>query len=296
MPSAVPEFAYRRPSTMAELLGAMAEPGAYALAGGTDLVPLRASGAITPLALVDVKHVAELQGVMAGHDGIRVGAATTLASLVGLPDAILDGAQIVGAAQTRSRATLGGNLCRSSPAGDTLCGLLVLDAVAELRSSEGTRHVPVREFFTGPGRNVATPSEVLVALRLPAAPGGSAYRRFTYRRAMDLAVVGVAASLSIVDGTCTSAAIALGAAAPTPLLAPSAAEVLVGTGCTDEDLSAASECAVAAASPIDDVRGTRAYRLRVLRSLTREVLGLARSRALGHCRAPMQSPRELSGK
>ncbi|RBQ14715.1 xanthine dehydrogenase family protein subunit M [Spongiactinospora rosea] len=278
-------FTYLRPLTVADLIRDLAEPGAFALAGGTDLVPLRAAGAIIPAVLVDVKHVAELRGVEPEGDAIRIGAATTLADLGERDDrsldAILDGAKIVGAAQTRERATLGGNLCRSSPAGDTLCGLLVLDAVAELQSLDGIRHVPVRDFFTGPSRNVRKPSEALVSIRVPVREGGSAYRRFTYRRSMDLAVVGVAAWLSIENGVCVDAAIAIGAVAPTPRLVPAAAETLVGTTCDDEAIAHACEHVVAASSPIDDVRGTRDHRLRVLRPLTRDTLLLALTRALG---------------
>ncbi|TMR04328.1 xanthine dehydrogenase family protein subunit M [Actinomadura soli] len=215
---------YRRPSTLPELLTDMAEPGAFALAGGTDLIPLRTAGAVSPTLLVDVKHVSELNGITTEAGTTRIGAATTLADLAEHHDrsldAILDGARIVGAPQTRNRATLGGNLCRSSPAGDTLCGLLVLDAIAELHSLNGVRHVPVRDFFTGPGRNVATPSEVLVSIRLPTRHAGSAYHRFTYRRSMDLAIVGIAARLSIKNGTCVDATIAIGAAAPTPQSPP----------------------------------------------------------------------------
>ncbi|WP_037065850.1 FAD binding domain-containing protein [Pseudonocardia acaciae] len=283
MAAVAAEFEYRRPGTVAALIADMAEPGACALAGGTDLVPLRAAGALAPSVLVDVKHIAELRGVHANNDGIRIGAATTLADLGARVDpaldAVLDGARVVGGAQTRERATLGGNLCRSSPAGDTLCGLLVLDAVAELHSARGTREVAVRDFFTGPGRNVMTPDEILVSVLFPAGRGGSAYRRFTYRRWMDLAVVGVAARLAFSEDTCVDAAVAIGAVAPTPLLVPDAASALVGTACDDAAIARALEPVLATAAPIDDVRGTRAHRLRVLRSLTSDVLRLARARA-----------------
>jgi CO/xanthine dehydrogenase FAD-binding subunit len=274
-------FLYTRPETLEAALRAMAEDGAHALAGGSDLVSLRAAGAIAPRLLVDLKRVGCLRGVTCGPDEISIGATTTMAELAALRDprldAVIDGAAIVGGAQTRSRATLGGNLCRSSPAGDALCGLLVLDAIVDLRSSGAARSVPVREFFTGPGRNVRAADEIVVAIRLPARRGSSAYRRFTYRRSMDLAVVGVAARLAIEAGRCVEASIAIGAAGPTPRLVPEAARALLG-GCDDRAIATASDLVVETASPIDDVRGTRRHRLRVLRSLSVEVLALARSR------------------
>ena len=198
-----PPFTYARPPTLDAALELIAEPGAMALAGGTDVVPMRASGRSRLGLLVDVKHVGELRGVTREPDGgVRIGAATTFRELDERDDpglgAVLDGARIVGAEQTRARATLGGNLCRSSPAGDTLAGLIVTGAIAELRSlAGGSRDVPVAEFFTGPGRNVRRADELLIAIRIPPHDGASAYARFTYRESMDLAVVGVAVALSM---------------------------------------------------------------------------------------------------
>jgi carbon-monoxide dehydrogenase medium subunit len=274
---------YRRPATFGDALRALAEDGAMPLAGGTDVVPMRNDGAIAPRVLVDVKHVPELHGVDAVGAGWRIGAATTFERLCaerppGL-DAVLDGAAIVGAPQTRSRGTLGGNVCRASPAGDALCGLLVLDAVLELRGADGAREVPAAAFFTGPGRTVRDGGELLVAIRFPGRPGGSAYRRFTYRRAMDLAVAGVAARVELVDGTCASAALAIGAVAPTPRLVPEAAAALAGTPCDEPAIAAACEAALAAATPIDDVRGAARHRRRVLPVLARRVLADALARA-----------------
>lgn len=281
---APPPFRYVRPESLAEALLAMSSPGALALAGATDLVTLRDNGAIAPETLVDVKSIPELRGVIvqAGH---LIGAVTTMQELAqarppGL-DAIVDGAGLVGGPQTRARGTIGGNIVRSSPAGDTLCGLLVLDARLHLRSVDGDRVIPIGEFFTGPGRNVRRANELLTAIEVPLHGPGSSYRRFTYRNAMDLAVVGVAASLTSTDGICSSASVAIGAVGPVPLLVPSAAEALIGTPCDAHAIEAACAAVVAVATPIDDVRGTRRHRLRVLPALTRGVIGQAWDRALG---------------
>src|SRR5262249_41041510 len=123
--------------------------------------------------------------------------------------ALSDGASVVGADQTRNRATLGGNVCRASPAGDTLAPLIVLDATAHVSGEKGARQVALRDFFTGPGRTVLEGGELLTSLDLRALSGGSAYRRFTYRSWMDLAVVGVAVWLKLSNSTCTDARVAI---------------------------------------------------------------------------------------
>jgi CO/xanthine dehydrogenase FAD-binding subunit len=279
---APPPFRYVRPESLDEALVAMSSPGAVALAGGTDLVTLRAEGVIAPETLVDIKSVPELRGV-SGEASHVIGAATTMQELVdtgrlGL-DAVVDGADVVGGPQTRARATLGGNIVRSSPAGDTLCGLLVLDARLHLRSVDGDRAVQVGEFFTGPGRNARHANELLTAVEVPPHAGGSSYQRFTYRNAMDLAVVGVAARLTCTAGVCSSASVAIGAVGPVPLLVADAAEALVGSSCGAHAMQAACAALVEAAAPIDDVRGTRRHRLRVLPALARKVIEQAWDRA-----------------
>lgn len=279
--------AYARPGTLAEALELLREPGSVPLAGGTDLVTLRAHGAVTAARLVDLKAVGELRGI--AHDGAttRVGAATPMVELASQlaaehaeHAALADGAGVVGAPQTRNRATVGGNVCRSSPAGDTLAPLVALDAVAELRSAAGGgRAVALRDFFTGPGRNVLRAGELLVALELPRAGGASAYRRRTYRAWLDLAVVGVAVHVRTgADGRCVDASVAIAGAAPTPLLVPAAGAALVGSAYEPEVVVAAVDAVRAAARPIDDVRGTREHRLHAVGVLTRRVLALARAR------------------
>jgi carbon-monoxide dehydrogenase medium subunit len=262
----------------------MSTDGTLALAGGTDLVTLRADGVLAPETLVDIKWIRELRRI-GGEASHVIGAATTMRDLIacerrGLA-AITDGASVVGGAQTRARATIGGNIVRSSPAGDTLCGLLVLDARLQLRSVDGHRAVPIGEFFTGPGLNVRRANELLTAIEVPLHGGGSSYQRFTYRNAMDLAVVGVAASLTATAGVCSSASVAIGAVGPVPLLVPDAAGALVGSACGAQAIEAACAALVEVATPIDDVRGTRRHRLRVLPVLARRVIERAWDRALG---------------
>jgi CO/xanthine dehydrogenase FAD-binding subunit len=285
---APPPFRYVRPESLDDALAAMSAPHASVLAGGTDLVTLRAGGLLAPEALVDIKTIPELRG-MGGETSRMLGAATTMRELSettvpGL-DALVDGARLVGGAQTRARATLGGNVVRASPAGDTLCGLLVLDACLHLRSVDGHRALPASEFFAGPGRNLRYENELLTAVEVPLNAGGSSYDRFTYRNAMDLAVVGVAANLSCRDGVCSAASIAIGAVGPVPLLVPDAAGALIGSGCDPHAIEAACAALLDVASPIDDVRGTRRHRLRVLPVLARRVIERAWDRAVSRTSA-----------
>lgn len=275
---------YHRPSDLNEALWQADRKPATILAGGTDLVLLRADRVIDPsLDVIDIKGISELIGVRCLRDGTTViGAATRLQELArSVPsNAITDGAGLVGGWQTRARATIGGNICRASPAGDTLPGTLVVNARFRLASIRGSRWVAAAEFFVGPGRTVLGDGEILTEIRLPGVVGGSAYKRFTYRRAMDLAVVGVAAHVQVVDGICTRAVVSVGAAAATPVLAPDAADALVGTTLDDAAIARAAELVVAASSPIDDGRGTRQHRLHVLPALTRAALASAHQRAL----------------
>ncbi|MFF9035352.1 FAD binding domain-containing protein [Streptomyces sp. NPDC014892] len=282
---------YRRPDNLAEALTLLDRRPASVLAGGTDLVVLRADGTVDRAHdIVDIKGLSELRGISRDADGtLTIGAATTLRELawttVVPPNAITDGAALVGGWQTRVRGTLGGNICRASPAGDTLPGVLAAHAQLELASTTGTRLVPAHDFFTGPGRTVREPNELLTRVIVPASRGASAYLRFTYRRAMDLAVVGVAVHLEIENGRCVAARVALGAAAATPVPAPEAADALVGTELDKPSVAAAAQLVLNTATPIDDGRGSRAHRRTVLPVLAKRAIGIALERAReGHPR------------
>jgi carbon-monoxide dehydrogenase medium subunit len=232
---------------------------------------MRAQSVVNADSLVDIKEIESLTDVNIERGGVSIGACTSLDSLSyhkGLgPNAISDGASVVGGWQTRCRATIGGNICRASPAADTLCGLLVHGAELELASQAGKRTIPAAAFFKGPGRTAMQPGEMLTRIVIPFGTGGSAYRRFTYRNAMDLPVAGVAVFLQMDGDKCIQARVAIGACGPTPLLAPDAASELIGSSVDSRAVSAAAAAVVATATPIDDVRGTRKHRLHVLRPL-----------------------------
>ena len=244
--TALRHFRYERPQSVSDAVAMLEGDGAVPLAGGTDVVIMRAAGTLTPRVLVDVKAIPDLRMIRKHETGWTLGAAVTMARFAQLRgkglDALVDGAAVLGGVQTRSRATIGGNVCRSSPAGDVLPGLLVLGGRATLQSVSGSRTVGLDKFFTGPGMNVRRPDELVTQLDLKPSDGGSAFERFTYRSWMDLAVVSLAVRLELgADGTCVEAAIAAGAVGPVPILIGDAAAVLVGSRCESEAIDAACE-------------------------------------------------------
>jgi carbon-monoxide dehydrogenase medium subunit len=239
--------------------------------------------------LVDVKKIDELNVLECGSDGLRLGAAvpcyriTADERIRSQYSALTDACSIIGGIQIQNRASVGGNLCNSGPAADSIPALIALNATCVIAGRDGRREVAVHEFCTGPGTNVLKPGELLVELRLPPRETGSGshYRRFIPRNEMDIAVVGVGASVTLDEAgqRITSARIGLGAVAPTPLLAEEAAAALIGQPPTDESFTHAAEAAQAIISPIDDMRGTAEFRTHVTGVLVRRVLQTAVERA-----------------
>jgi CO/xanthine dehydrogenase FAD-binding subunit len=279
---------YEAPTTVADAVRLMqTDPHAKALAGGTDLLVQSHMGH-RPSAFVDLKRIPELVGITLDEGGLRLGAATTAAEICEheevrrLWPGFVEAVHLLGSTQIQGRATVGGNLCNGSPAADTTCPLIVNRAEALIAGAGGERTVDVADFVKGPGKTVLGPGEVLVALRLPrpAARTADAYLRLIPRTEMDIAVVGAAVSVTLGDdGTCSAARVAVAAVGPTPLLVPEAADALVGSRLEEAALRSAGAAASAAARPIDDKRGTAAYRRRVVGVLTRRAAGIAASRA-----------------
>jgi carbon-monoxide dehydrogenase medium subunit len=188
---------------------------------------------------------------------------------------------LIGSSQIQGRASLGGNLCNASPAGDTIPALIANGFEAQILTADGLRTLPVEAFVTGVGKNALAAGEVLLALQAPV-PGprsGDAYQRFTPRTEMDIAVVGVGARLTLDDaGVIASARIALGAVAPHAFLAEAAGAALVGTRGEPEALEAAAAAAMEAAKPISDKRGSADFRRRICGVLVKRVVAQALER------------------
>jgi CO/xanthine dehydrogenase FAD-binding subunit len=197
--------------------------------------------------------------------------------------ALADASALVGSPSTRNVGTLGGNVMNASPAMDTGAPLMVLGADAELQSTTGTRRVAVADLWTAPGRTSAQPGELCVAIHLPSrAPGsGSAYVRLEYRRAMEIAVVGAAASVSLDhDGGLVALSVALTAVAPT-IIAVDGLGALLGRRVDDALLADVAALASAQAAPISDVRASDSYRRHCIGVMARRAVDASARRAGG---------------
>lgn len=242
-----------------------------------------------PSYVVSLRRLPELRGIdFSDSAGLRMGSMTDMAEIAEHAvvreryQALLEGARILGSVQTRNMATLGGNICNAAPSADTAPPLLALDALVEIADPQGSRLVPIGEFWRGPGETALGPGDIVVSftLPLPPPPTGSVYERHTPRAAMDIAVVGVAALVTLDDsGRIAEGRIALGAVAPTPVRAPEAEQALAGQQPTDEVIARASALAVDAARPISDVRGSASYRRHLVGVMTERCLRLAIERA-----------------
>ncbi|MBV6634638.1 MAG: FAD binding domain-containing protein, partial [Mameliella sp.] len=196
---------------------------------------------------------------------------------------VVEGMELVGSTQIQGRATLTGNLCNGSPAADSVPGLVAAGASVEITGPDGTRNVPVEEIPVSPGKTALKTGELISAILLPprGQNAGDAYLRFIPRTEMDIAVVGSAVSLRLDGDTVTEARVALGAVAPTVKLVPEAAEAIIGTTLDEAALEALAKAASAACSPIDDKRGTVAFRTEVAGVLTKRAALIAKARAKG---------------
>src|SRR3954454_7202636 len=273
---------YYRPTTRAEALAALAAGGAAArpLVGGTDLLVGLRHHTVEPDLLVDLKGVTDLpEPIVVGDDGVRMGATYTLGELVAHPvvqdwyPALVEAALTVGSVAIRNRASLVANSCNASPAADTAPPLLVHGARVTIASLDGDRTAALDEFFLGPRRTLCGPGELVTRIDLPRpAPGsGSAFRRLTRRRGVDLATVSVAAAVGPDGGL----VLGLGAVGPRPLRTEFAGPLDLTDGAA---LDQALDRLLSVATPISDVRGSREYRLATLRVLTKRAVLAAADR------------------
>jgi aerobic carbon-monoxide dehydrogenase medium subunit len=284
---------YIAPGTLDEAVGAFAAAGSAAriLAGGTDLLVQMRAGLVRPGLIVDIKKIAEMTTIEETADGgFRLGAAVSGAVLSEHPrfgkvwPGVLEAVNLIGSKQVQGRASAGGNLCNGSPAGDSVPAMIAAGAVVTVQGPNGRRQMKVEEVPAGPGRTNLKPGEILVSFTLPSRLKGSgdAYLRMIPRTEMDIAVVGLGVSLTLKGGVCAAARVGLGAVAPTVLLVEPAAKALVGSGLDDAALEAAAAACRAACRPIDDKRGTIAYRIKTAGVLLKRTAKIAAERAKGN--------------
>lgn len=281
---------YVRPADVDQAVAAGGRPGAVYLAGGTDLlVPgnPRREGASLLVSLRDVEQLRTLEDLPDGR--LFIGAMVTHARLAASVDirdrfaALAQACEAIGSASIRAAATVGGNLCTAVPSADAAVPLLLYDAQVVLRDGQATQELSLRDFFTGPGRTVLGEGELLLGVRIApgARPGSaSAFRKISRRAAMDIALVGAAASVDVERGVCTRLVLALGAVAPTPVVVDATSPLAEGRTLDGALLDELADLAEAAARPITDIRASMDYRRAMIRVLVRDVTDDAWRRAL----------------
>lgn len=287
----MPSPAFHAPETVESAVALLAaDPLARPLAGGTDLIVQMRSGRLAPSAVVDLKRIAGMSGVRRDGSAFVIGAATPCTSLKDDPElcaawpGVVEAANLIGSVQVRNRATMAGNLCNASPAADSVPALVAAGATCIVAGPGGIREIPVQAIPLSPGRTSLEAGEFVLEIRLPErVPGqgaSDAYLRSIPRTEMDIAVVGAAVNLTLDgEGTCTQARIALGAVASTVLLVEAAGAALVGTRLGDAALASMAEAVKEACDPIDDKRGTIAYRRAMAAVLATRAVRIAATRA-----------------
>ncbi|GAA4439590.1 FAD binding domain-containing protein [Bremerella cremea] len=285
-------FTYHAPRTIPEAVALLTESEGKSvlLAGGTDILVQLRENLRHADHVIDIKQIQDLARLDGNaKQGLYLGSAVTCSQLLRSPitqpyAALRDSAQIIGGWQIQSRATIGGNLCNSSPAADSIPSLMVHGAVAEVINEDGHQNIPVSHFCTGPGKNALAGNGLLLGLAIPEVGtiSGSAYQRFIPRYEMDIAVASAASYIELLeDGTVATATIALGAVGPTPLLASDAADMLVGETPEEALIEQIAQEAARIATPINDMRGTIEFRKHLASVLVKRTLQTALRRATG---------------
>jgi CO/xanthine dehydrogenase FAD-binding subunit len=278
---------YVAPSSLEQALDYLRRAGEVTiLAGGTDLMPQSQGGRLKiKRTLMNIHHIPELQGIALDGGAIRIGALATITEIMHselvkkhLP-ILIDACEHFASNQIRNAATLGGNICNASPAGDMLVPLLVLDAEVELASkpngSIARRRMPLAEFFVGPGKTRCGPAELLAGLRI-GLPGANHYARFFKfgtRPALDISTITIGIAGTLKDGALSHVRVAFGAVAPIPMRAPRTEQALEARRLDAASIDAVAAVARDEVTPIDDIRASAWYRKELIHNITKRMLG-----------------------
>lgn len=281
----LPEFDYVKPETYADAAQFLTTHVGEArpFIGGTDLFVQMRDRLFKPKYLVDVKGLEGMNDLT--YDparGLTVGAAVNMNRVIASPEVaehypvLAEAAESVASYQLRTRATIVGNICNASPAGDTIGASLLLDGVLNVFGVQGERQVPLNDFFLGPGQTVLETGDIVASIHFPLPPDGlkGRYLKLGRNKLSDLSIVGVTVvgypDLDTISGL--RFRLALASVAPVPLVVPQVESILSETEVTEESLSAAAAAAMEASSPIDDVRGSARYRKYMVRNLSLRAL------------------------
>ena len=279
----LPKFNYLAPTTLDEALSLLSEyrGRAKVIAGGTDLVPkLKRREIRAPEYVIDLKGIPGLDEIKFDASGLTLGAMVTIgmvessAKIQQRLGILAQAAQSMASPQVRNRGTIAGNICNAVPSADSAPPLLTLGARLKIVSGKGERTVNIEDFFTGPGQTALDEDEILAEIQLSSIPpnGKGVYLKLTPRRAMDLAIVGVAVVVIPQDGICRDIRIALGAVAPTPIRAKKAEAILKGQKLDDKLIEKAAQTAAGQSNPIDDHRASAEYRRDMVEVLAKRAI------------------------
>ncbi len=278
-------FDYFSPQSLEEACAFLAEYGekARVLAGGTDLLVQMKQGLLEPECIINIKTIPGLRQIQYNQtEGLKLGALVTHNEL--MTDAIIQekfgilaqSASQLGAVQTRSLGTIGGNIAHSAPSADIAPPLLVLGAKVKIVGHKGSRTIPIEDFFLGPGQTALQKDEILTEIHVPtlAPETAGVYLKHCHRRALDIAIVGVAVLITLAgrEGPCQDIKLALGAVAPTPIRAKGAEEILRGKLITGALLEQTAQVAAEEAQPISDLRSSAEYRQEMVKVLVKRAI------------------------
>jgi CO/xanthine dehydrogenase FAD-binding subunit len=286
----LPKFDYIAPQTIDEACSLLAQykDRARVMAGGTDLLPKMKNREVVPQYVIGLSAIPGLDYIeYEKGKGLRIGALATLAAVMSSPAVrerfglLAEAVSQMASVQIRNRGTVAGNLCNAVPSADTVPPLIVLGAKVKLVTRGKERVVAVEDLCVAPNVTCIAEGELLTEIQVPEPPrtSGGAYLKLTPRRALDLAIVGVAAMVARANGTCEDVKIALGAVAPTPVRAKRAEDMLRGKALKDMVLKQAAEAAMKEAHPISDVRASEEYRRKMVGVLTERAVRQAWERA-----------------
>jgi len=301
------KFDYLKPKTLDEAISLLNQYGkkAVLIAGGTDVMVMIKQKTMAPEVLISLQGIPELDKIELDNGGLRIGTMVTHRAIEKSElirrefSALADAVDVLGSIQIRNVATIGGNICTAAPSADTASPLLVLNAQVKLKSAKSEQTIPIDQFFTGPGETALSQGEILteIAIPKPLPNTGSAYWKLQRRQALDLPILGVSVLLSLNKATvtpsdllcttspisailhsletdelvCKEARIALGVAAPTPMRANKAENLLRGKKISDELLEEVAQTASKEAQPRDTIRGEAWYRREMIKVIVKRM-------------------------
>ncbi|MFL2667536.1 MAG: FAD binding domain-containing protein [Burkholderiales bacterium] len=282
---------YVTPTTAMEASKALAQDGAFALAGGTDLLVKLKTKFVSPSVIVDIKQVPKIMSIENSTDGWWIGAAVPCAEISEHESlrqdwpGLVESLSLIGSTQIQGRATLGGNLCNASPAADSVPALIAAYGTCIISGQSGDREEPIENIVTSPGVTVLEKGEFILGFKLPKPESGTgdAYLRLIPRSEMDIAIVGAGTSVSVdKDKKITSIRVALGAIAPTQIILDGLEDLFIGKEPNENSINKLISIAESACRPIKDKRGTVEYRTKIAGVLAKRTLTIAYKRAINH--------------